>query len=255
MVIRFDLRHSSPTGRFLILFLTLVVALFAFPSVWILPEGWRQNQGFPAAWFSPPIFPAAVLLLHYLLKFAVAAEACHALGSERRNGTLESLLVTPAGEEVIVRGQLLALKRRYAFPVLFILAFQALLALTGLPRLGPGEQLVFTAILAAATIWLLVDLYALAWVGLWCGLRASHTSQAIRQTLVLVLVLPWALLLAGCALVALCVDMRFVAGWLVAAGFLGIFGAALVGNMAWSIYSLEERFREVASTPEFKARR
>ena len=252
MVTRFDLRHSSPTGRFLILFLTLAAALFAFPSIWIYPEGWRQNQGFPAAWFAPPIFPAAVVLCHYLLKFAVAAEACHALGSERRLGTLEPLLVTPAGEEVIVRGQLLALKRRYAFPVLLVLGFQALLTLTGLPRLGPGEQLIFVGIVAAATVWLFVDLYALAWVGLWCGLRASHTSQAIRQTLAQVLVLPWALLLAGGTLVALGADFRFVPGCLAIAGFPGLFGATLVGNLAWSIYSLGERFREVASTPALK---
>jgi ABC-type Na+ efflux pump permease subunit len=174
-----------------------VLALFAFPSVWLVPVGWRQTGGFPAAWISPPIFPAAVLLLHYLLKFAVAAEACQALGGERRQGTLELLLITPAGEDVIVRGQLLALKRRYAFPVLFILAFQALLGLTGLPRLEPFEQLGFAVILLAATVWLVVDLYALAWVGLWCGLRAPHTSQAIRQTLMGVLLLPWAAVMGG----------------------------------------------------------
>ena len=116
---------SYPGRRFGLAIACLVTALLALPGAWLVPEGWSAGSGFPSVWLSPPIFPATVVLLHLLLKFAVTVEACQALGGERRNGNLELLLVTPAGDEAIVRGQLLALKRRYLAPTLLVLGYQS----------------------------------------------------------------------------------------------------------------------------------
>ena len=49
----------------------------------------------------------------------------------------------------------------------------------------------------AGVVLLLADLYALAWVGLWFGLKFNSASRAIRQTLFAVLVAPWFLWLAS----------------------------------------------------------
>ncbi len=251
-VIRFDLRQSSPTARFCILFLAFLVLLFAYPQGWLFPTGWISSDAMPSAWFSPPVFPAAVLLTHLLLKFAVAAEACHSLSTERRSGGLELLLVTPPGESEIVRGHLLAIKRRYVTPTLLVLGFQGLLVVTGLPQLKPMSQLLLIALFCALSLWLIMDLYALSWMGLWCGLRMANTSKAIVQSVLGVMVLPSAVMALYQTAVWVICD---VAGWneenraCLLFASPAVFLAGWVGVLAWPIYCLREKFRDTVSTP------
>ena len=99
---------------------------------------------------------------------------------------------------------------------------------------------------------MVLDLYALAWVGLWQGLHAASLGRAVRATLLGVLALPWAAAVAGgaCAGVAMALlDSRLEPGWLAAATSAGAFGAAFIGVVAVAVYSLGERLRDVAAQP------
>lgn len=251
---RFNRRLSAPSARYFIAVLALVGLLIGYPEAWLYPAGWQANRGngLPDAWFSPPIFPGAVLLLHLLLKFAVAAEACHALSAERRNGSLELLLATPMGEREIVHGQMLALKRRYAPAVMWVLAFQALLLITGIVQLDPMGQLSLIFIFAGASLWLLLDLYALAWMGLWCGHRMVSAARAISQTVLTVLLAPAAFSSAYLTVVLLVFqywqwnrDYQFPFLVLAPAIFLAVY----VGTICWPAYCLQERLRHIAAQP------
>ncbi|MBI3191134.1 MAG: ABC transporter permease subunit, partial [Pedosphaera parvula] len=128
-----------------------------------------------------------VMLTQTALKVWIAGEACFQLALDRRAGTLELLLSTPLTPREIVRGQWLALRRQFAVPILILFALELLI----LPKslgwpLTIVNQLVFVA-----------DAFALGWAGMWFGLTARSTSQALTKTVLLLLALPWGLTLGG----------------------------------------------------------
>ena len=204
---------------------------------------------FPRAVTRPEFFVGLAVLLHYIVRFSLAMQACRAFGEERRSGMLELLLTTPLGEDEILRGRLVALKRQYVRPLLFIVGWDAALLLTGLPSQAPGAQTAFLGGFVAALVMLLADLYTLAWVGLWFGLKVNSPSRAIRQTVFVVLVVPWLLWLGSMALIGLLTGGRigpelFVLGLVWA--FL-LFGVNAVGMVGWATNRLRDDFRPAAT--------
>jgi ABC-type transport system involved in multi-copper enzyme maturation permease subunit len=138
-----------------------------------------------------------VVLFAVLLKFWAAMCACNTFASARRDGSLEVLACTPLTADQIVTGYFTGLRRLFFAPVAawIGIAFAA-------PFLGPGtsfqrlDQLWFyswaTLIFNA---FLLLDLHAIGWTGLWHGLSRRKAHTALGCTVFQILVLPWACVL------------------------------------------------------------
>src|SRR5262249_8772796 len=133
----------------------------------------------------------AMIALQFTVKFWVAWEAARRLHEGRRLGTLELLAGTPLSVTELVLGQYVSLKRQFAKPVLVVLALDVLLSLASLPgvlRLGWGGD--FVLFFIAVVLMFFIDVYALAWVGLWLGLKSKAAWAAALTTLAWVLALP-----------------------------------------------------------------
>jgi hypothetical protein len=143
--------------------------------------------------------------IHAVLKIAVGSAAASRLNEARRNGELEFLLVTPLRAGRICRGHILALQRQFALPFALALIIDAGLLFFGghLIAETPEQGLLRCLCLWAMMVMLLVDAHALAWLGLWQGLRCNNVFVAIRRTLLRILVLPWLVFLTTMCLGAL----------------------------------------------------
>lgn len=178
-----QLRHRA---RWLYLwgFLALVIA------AWLVL---LSALGFAGQGLSFFAFMCLTPALHGVLKVAIAAGAANQLNEARHNGELESLLVTPLRTRRICQGHMLALQRQFALPVGFVIFIDASLLLFGDSLIIEDDQ---QRVVRCLSIWimmimLIVDAYALSWVGLWEGLRCKNVFVATRRTLLRVLFLPW----------------------------------------------------------------
>jgi ABC-type Na+ efflux pump permease subunit len=117
----------------------------------------------------------------------VANEACRQIGQDRRSGALELLLSTPLSVKKILDGQLMALLRQFAGPVVVILLVDYLFLRTQYRM----KDWILTW--TAGMIVFVVDMVALAWVGMWMGLRSRSLHRASTAAIVRILVLPWML--------------------------------------------------------------
>jgi ABC-type transport system involved in multi-copper enzyme maturation permease subunit len=141
-------------------------------------------------------------LLGFLLKLMVASQACRFFVESRRNGALEMLLCTPLRNREIVQGQWLSLKRLFLWP-LIVLALLNVVPITFLAYQalsGPGVSEVLHSIPRAVlslgtscwfTLGLVVDVFTVAWVGMWLGLTAKKPELAPFWTILFVLILPF----------------------------------------------------------------
>ena len=132
--------------------------------------------------------------LGVVLKLWVGWQACATLAEARRNGAVELLLATPLAVEAIIRGHWQALQRFFLWPALGALLLSALPVLQSLIRSNPsaGSLLVFPfpAMIVFRGATLILDLLAIAWVGMWMGLTQPKPVQAFFRTVLMTILLP-----------------------------------------------------------------
>ncbi len=145
---------------------------------------WRDD------WLHEGTYFATALVLHLALKFWVASEACQRFGPDHRSGALELLLSTPLTVTEILRGQVLALKRQFMWPGLAVLGLDIIFMLAGARRLSSAGDNFWVWFCGVEMSLLVVDIFALSWVGMWIGLTARRANRAAGATVVRVLVLP-----------------------------------------------------------------
>ena len=129
-----------------------------------------------------------------VLKVWVAWRSCATLAEARRTGAVELLLATPIKIEEIIRGHWQALQRFFLWPV--VVATLLYLVPLAAPFLAPnpaGNTMLawpspVLALLGMAT--LVLDLVALAWVGMWMGLSQTRRVQAFAKTLLYAMIIP-----------------------------------------------------------------
>lgn len=147
--------------------------------------------------FSVRLFGVSIvsILFGLVLKVWVAWRACATLAEARRTGAVELLLATPLKVDEIVRGHWEALERFFRWPVMITLlamvlpAFEEVLSrfyVTPAATL-PSVSLLGTVFNLATFI---LDLLAIAWVGMWMGMRQPRAIPAFAKTLVFVVVIP-----------------------------------------------------------------
>jgi ABC-type transport system involved in cytochrome c biogenesis permease component len=140
-------------------------------------------------WKDESAFIWTALIVHTVLKFWIASEATRRFSSDRQSGALELLLSTPLPVPSIVRGQTMALERQFALPIGLVLLADFIFLLSS--RSDSTLVILWIALMVV----LVADVVTLSWVGMWRGLNSRHPNRAAAATLLLVLVLPWALFL------------------------------------------------------------
>jgi ABC-type transport system involved in cytochrome c biogenesis permease component len=137
------------------------------------------------------IICAIAPLLHLLLKVSMAAESASRLAGAR-GGELELLLSTPLTSGQIIRGQQRGLMRQFLWPIITMLAVDLIFALTyGRVSNQRDDASIFGYLfIYTLGVSMIIDAPALAWVGLWQGLRCDKTIQAVHRAILQVIALP-----------------------------------------------------------------
>lgn len=223
---------------------------YAWLILGIAGGGWYLiYRNFPRMAFDLPISGIFLFLAHFVFKLWAASEICSRLIEDRRSGALELLLSTPLSEKDIAKGQGMALRHIFFWPVAALLAFELWLCFTTLGRSQFSErELVRTTFAAGATV-LLLDLWALKWVGMWRSLFARSIERVFLATIMRVLALPWILFGAAATLAAISTMMtrtgtnpaEFVKIW-------WMINAAVAMLLGWSARaSFLQHFRSAAA--------
>ncbi|MBC8002292.1 MAG: hypothetical protein H7X97_06860 [Opitutaceae bacterium] len=153
--------------------------------------GWLLCYAFLRdAWVRPEVTLVVASLLHLVLKIWLAMEVSRRVSTDRHNGVLELLLVTPLEVGDILRGLVAGIRRQFLAPVLVILGVDILLLTFGMNQAGSNRAALALTFLAGIGMFA-ADAYALTWVGLWQGLTAKNSSVAFLRTISIVLVMPW----------------------------------------------------------------
>jgi ABC-type transport system involved in multi-copper enzyme maturation permease subunit len=127
------------------------------------------------------------------LRGVVAIEAGRFFVEARQTGALELLLCAPLAPGQLVDGPWRALIRRFWFPALIVMLIQArpvILALVSTSvGLSPG-WLWSGMVFAWSVMGLLLDLGAIAWVGMWLGLSVRRPGRVAGYTVLWMVLLP-----------------------------------------------------------------
>lgn len=155
-------------------------------------------------WLHASVGIWTTLLMHFVLKLWITSEACRTFLEHRRSGVLELLLSTPVSVAEILHGQILALRQQFGAPLIVALVADFLLLALGVKQ-EPGdfsnqEEIVLVFLICMGV--LVMDAYALSWVGMWCGLSARKFNRAASATIARILLLPWVIFLGSVILYA-----------------------------------------------------
>src|SRR5947208_4313436 len=91
-------------------------------------------------WLSQPVYVMTGIVLNLALKALFATEAGRQLAEDRKRGALELLLSTPLTIRDILRGQLLALKRQFLGPLVFVLLVACVFMYLCMSEISPDEE-------------------------------------------------------------------------------------------------------------------
>jgi len=211
----------------------------------------------PGDWLGAENYLTTAFLVHAVFKVWVASEACQRFGPDRRSGALELVLSTPLTVKEMLHGQMLALRRQFLWPVMVILLVD-LIFLIGI--LGDQSGVPSSAwwcwfgVVGLSTF--LLDLQALAWVGMWTGLTAKHPNRAAGSAAAQVLVFFW-VLFAGFFILGKSLNLPRPAndiGYFVLFFYLGLGVLLDLPLWFWARFRLHRSLRAVA-TQRYEPRR
>jgi hypothetical protein len=140
------------------------------------------------------VFPTTMFLV-FLIKLWAAVLAVQPFNTARRSGALELLLCTPITGAKLIRGQMVALRGYFTIPGLaacFGVTIAGSLGSALFSSKATGFEIIIA--LGLGVFWFLsflLDLNALAYMGLWLGLTEPQIPKAVTKTVVRVLLLPW----------------------------------------------------------------
>jgi len=200
-------------------------------------------------WVEARVALVTILLWHSVLKFQAASQAGRMLAGRKRNGELELLLTTPLGEAEVLRGCLFELKRRLFWPTLIALSVDAALLIFGWRQEWFGNGQAWAAMVVAEVVWLLVNLYGLSWVGLFLGLKLANSAWAAGQAVLYVVLLPWLVVIAFAAPLALVAGGRFGPDLGLPGAGLFVISLAFCNSFfpCWAVNELRDNFRSWAA--------
>lgn len=184
----------------------------------------------PALW---TIF-GCFIAVHLALAVWVGFEACNSFAEARSTGAMELLLSTPLHVRQILRGQHLSLRELFMGPLLLLLAVELCMVVAQIWLMthkgsGAGGSVMLVLVLGFCLVWFVLDLFAVAEVGMWYGLTSQKPTQALTKTVLFVLILPL-VFLPCCSMVG-----------------PGLMVAKSVIFFTWAQSKLENEFRRAAT--------
>ncbi|MDB6028274.1 MAG: hypothetical protein JWM68_4497 [Verrucomicrobiales bacterium] len=173
------------------------------------------------------------LFVAFLIKIWIAALAVQPMNLAKRSGAMELLLCTPLRPPQLVNAHLAVLRAYFLAPGIIASFGLMAIGIIGNNALTTGDH-TFSVGLGCILSCLcfmsfLLDLNALAYVGLWHGLADAHVPQSVTKIVFRVLILPWICLLIPCV------------------GFVGLFLVPWIW-MSWAGTRLNQRFYDEASS-------
>ena len=184
-------------------------------------------------------------LTHFLFKYWIATQAAHTFSRDRAGAALELILCTPIGVRPILNGVAIAMRYLFAGPVTLLLVAELVLVILSLGRALRHELVLEqVSMILCGLVLMVVDAWALIWVGVLAGLGARRAQSAVYRTLFLILGLPW----VGVWALGLCLDLNSgtAYGWFVLWAWLGF---SLVVDFFFGLRArarLHRHFREIA---------
>jgi hypothetical protein len=199
---------------------------------------WAWGVGkFHQDFLNPAAYLITGLVLNLMFKIWVAAEAGRQLAEDRKLGALELILSTPMTIHDILRGQLLALRRQFLFPLILVLVTIFLFMWATLREPDTEDTRSFVRMLCiGGMVMIVADLVALYWVGMWQALTAKNPNRSASASVARILILPplgWAMVV----LIGVLASIRGGGGdysW--AHMLLGLwFGLGLLADISFSV--------------------
>jgi len=206
---------------------------------------------FRSDWLNEGVYITTAIIVGLTFKAWVASEATRQMAEERHGGTLELLLSTPLSIEEILRGQWLALRRQFLWPVCAVVLILFVLMQASLkPVISPEQRTTLATIWLGGIVMFLADLVTLYWVGMWDGLTTANAQKAAGNSLAKVILVPW----GAMALLVVGISLHSARGGRPPEGmfmFYAWLSFGLVTNLlytAWSRTKLLTQFRAVAAS-------
>jgi hypothetical protein len=106
---------------------------------------------------------------------------------------LEILCSTPIEQRAIFRGQWMALRKKFLWPTLIIIAAYCVgwhMPAFVDPSKPMEEANLILIIITFDALKFVADLFALAWMGMWVGLTSKRATFSTALTVLLVLIIP-----------------------------------------------------------------
>jgi ABC-type transport system involved in multi-copper enzyme maturation permease subunit len=133
----------------------------------------------------------------FLLKVFFAVQACRFFSETRRTEILEMIRATPLTAQAILRGQWMALRRIFLWPVIVLVAAQlgAMLVAAASSPFAPAGLVPFLGFYdPLLAVWQIgksiADFFAVGWFGMWLALTCKKPEAAAGLTILFVLLLP-----------------------------------------------------------------
>ncbi len=194
--------------------------------------------------------------LNVLSVALLALVAARPLLESRRSGALELLLCTPVTGEQIARGHWAYLWSKVRLPLALYVVVPVGLCLwfwlNQVSRGGTGAWNYYLPMQLLALSAQVVKVLATCWLGLWLGVAARTTGQAVGRALLLVMLVPWVAGTALSLLLGFWVS-RIPTGqpqwwqWLAWTSGSIVSLAWLAGLTVWARRRLFHRFRETVA--------
>lgn len=115
---------------------------------------------------------------------------------------MELLLSTPMSVSDLVEGRLRAIRRQFEYPVLTVLAVDVIFLFSGIRWGSDNSRGEWTAFWVSRMLLLVADAYAMAWSGMWIGMKVGG-NRTTGHVLLRIIVLPWLIVAAVMTFVGL----------------------------------------------------
>ena len=129
---------------------------------------------------------------YFLLKIFFAIQVCRFFSEARRAELLEVLCATPLTSKEMMRGQWLALKQIFLWPVVLLMVVQVATVMMSKHAAMPASfmNFYFPFLLLRQLGNSVLDFFALGWFGMWLALTCKKPETATGLTILFVLILP-----------------------------------------------------------------
>ncbi len=125
------------------------------------------------------VFYCFVVVLAWLLRIWMLAEPIMRLAEDRKSGALELVMVTPQQGPEILAGVRQSMRRQFGWPVGLVAALALTVCMVDFSSFQAAGDAEWRALLLMTATALVVDFFALQWIGPWLGITSRSVTTAL----------------------------------------------------------------------------